>query len=98
MGILKLAEGDNDQVELNDEELTKMQEREAIQKLNTSIIDGLKKLQEAKKIKARSRYKMPKAEPLEIRRNESIMARESRNVRQHSMVNAEKYIRTSKRL
>ncbi len=55
MGILKLAEGDNDQVELNDEELTKMQEREAIQKLNTSIIDGLKKLQEAKKIKARSR-------------------------------------------
>ena len=44
MGILKLAEGDNGQVELNDDELIRIQEQEKIQKVNTSIMDGLKKL------------------------------------------------------
>jgi len=44
MGILKLAEGDNDQVELNDDEIIRIQEQETIQKVNTSIMDGLKKL------------------------------------------------------
>jgi hypothetical protein len=44
MGILKLAEGDNGQVELNDDELIRIQEQETIQKVNTSIMDGLKKL------------------------------------------------------
>jgi hypothetical protein len=39
-----------------------MQEQEARAKVKQSIIDGLKKLNEQKKINAKSRYKMPKAE------------------------------------
>jgi hypothetical protein len=72
-----------------------MQEQEARAKVKQSIIDGLKKLNEQKKINAKSRYKMPKAEQVVLKRNESVMAREARNVRQHSMANAEKLMKQS---
>ena len=59
-----------------------MQQQEAHAKVRQLILDGLKRIHDNRKIKARSRYLVPKEEHVVLRRNESVMARESRNVRQ----------------